>query len=78
MEEGYLRNMIARVGVLRNPRIELEIDCEADDEELIELAERYLEGEICFIPAKIVRKRGRRGGAVRAVIELEPEYRDPL
>jgi hypothetical protein len=69
--------MIARVGVLRNPRIELEIDCEADDGELIELAERYLEEEICFIPARIVsRRRGRKG--VKAVIELEPEYRDPL
>lgn len=68
--------MIARVGVLRNPRVEVEVDCEADDEELIELVQQYLE-EICFIPTKIVRKRrGRRG--VKAVIELEPEYRDPL
>jgi len=69
--------MIARVGVLRNPRVEVEVDCEADDGELIELVQQYLEEEICFIPTKIVRKRrGRR--SVKAVIELEPEYRDPL
>ena len=69
--------MIARVGVLRNPRVEVEVDCEADDEELIELVQQYLEEEICFTPARIVsRRKGRRG--VRLVIELEPEYRDPL
>jgi hypothetical protein len=69
--------MIARVGVLRNPRVEVEVDCEADDEELIELVQQYLEEEICFIPARIVsKKKGRRG--VKSVIELEPEYRDPL
>ena len=69
--------MIARVGVLRNPRVEVEVDCEADDEELIELVQQYLEEEICFISARIVsRRKGRRG--VRLVIELEPEYRDPL
>ena len=69
--------MIARVGVLRNPRVEVEVDCEADDEELIELVQQYLEEEICFIPARIVsKKKGRRG--IKAVIELEPEYRDPL
>jgi len=69
--------MIARVGVLRNPRVEVEADREADDEELIELVQQYLEEEICFIPARIVsKKKGRKG--VRLVIELEPEYRDPL
>jgi hypothetical protein len=69
--------MIARVGVLRSPRVEVEADREAGDEEVIELVQQYLEEEICFIPARIVsKKKGRKG--VRLVIELEPEYRDPL